>query len=614
MSFASLWRMCAVCIVLSVCMVACGGGEETADSLSTNGTASPAPPTLTPSPSATPFVQLTAIANTTSEEGETAGPTVTAPAEIAINPAIATVTPSPITLAQPPDILYNDIGLSYQSRLDYARVLPEAVAETPRQPGIGIDRGNPAYTRFTFGSANPSDEFFRPTEPQIRIYDIASYRALFPEIDGEIAKLDQLLATRPTTSEANDLPLLPLTGLSETFFSQLDYVSFQNQFGHGVRYIAQYDQIAGPIHNSGMFYTYQGVTADRKNYVVAFFPVQLDFLPATFETADLTPFQTEDGKAAYYEQTVAEINNLTVGDFLPSLNVFDDVIRSLTIGAEIVVETDGVEAAIEAPSDTDDTAVASEPLTAVDSEISAIQGKIIHPDGVVPLMRIYALSTDGTKFFFTELLESPTYRLPVDPGTYEVYAYTVEQLESGGYTTYATCTETFRGDCGDQQLIPVAVNSNEEISNVNITDWEITNYRFPLPPDDLAPRVEQLRAEAAGQASKEYATITGVIDYPEGETPPIRMYAQNITTGELFTQQLDNGSDQYAISVSPGTYILYGYTTSTTEAVSGGGYANGNSGLIPFTVDPATSVPNITLGNWNQPPLDYLPAVPNLNN
>jgi len=245
-----------------------------------------------------------------------------------------------------------------------------------------------------------------------------------------------------------------------------------------------------------------------------------------------------------------------------------------------------------------------------DGLTSVIRGEIRFPGGFVPFMRIYAVSTDGTKFFFTELLESPSYRLPVSAGTYELFAYVIEDLQAGGYTTYVTCTEPFRGDCGDQLLLPVVVGENEEVDGVHIADWDITDYRFPLPPDDLSIRVQGLRAEAAGQVPDEYGTITGPIFYPENPVPPIRVYAQNLATGELFNQQLGGGDVEYSIRVPSGTYVIYGYAFAASGAVSGGGYTNGDSGLIPVTVLPAGTMIDIALGNWNQPPLSFIPAAP----
>ena len=80
------------------------------------------------------------------------------------------------------------------------------------------------------------------------------------------------------------MPLLPINNAGQVLHARVHYLDFDN--GSGMGYLTQITMGPSRINNQELFYTFQGLTADRAYYVVAFFPVSLASLPATGQLSD----------------------------------------------------------------------------------------------------------------------------------------------------------------------------------------------------------------------------------------------------------------------------------------------------------------------------------------
>jgi hypothetical protein len=130
------------------------------------------------------------------------------------------------------------------------------------------------------------------------------------------------------------LPYLPLYNEVQSMNAQAQPLNFVN--GKGIRYLTQYNQGMVPINNSGLIYTYQGLTDDGKYYVSAVLPVNNPLLPASGEvSADFAQKQSDNPGfySDYLSSTVGGLNQQIAASFTPNLDELDALIRSLTVPA-----------------------------------------------------------------------------------------------------------------------------------------------------------------------------------------------------------------------------------------------------------------------------------------
>lgn len=183
------------------------------------------------------------------------------------------------------------------------------------------------------GSAEPD-----PRTPQLRVFPVADYRALFHA--AERAAFERQLATlqnvlRNGTLERTDtLDILPTVEAAPLFFAQAKLLHFSG--GRAVRYLTQYAQEQSVIANGNLFLTVQGLTSDGRYYIAAYLPLRTRLLPESYDQASEDLKRTVYGDNAesyrrYLEQTVNMLNVLKSADFEPELGKLDRLIESLVI-------------------------------------------------------------------------------------------------------------------------------------------------------------------------------------------------------------------------------------------------------------------------------------------
>lgn len=124
----------------------------------------------------------------------------------------------------------------------------------------------------------------------------------------------------------NSLPFLPFFNAQSMMHTRGEYFSFRN--GSGIRYLTQFGQAAGPIHNRELLYTFQGLTDDGAYYVAAVFPVAQADLPADIASAD-TSFP--DGFEAYIQGMKAALAAADPASFTPNLETLDGMVTTITL-------------------------------------------------------------------------------------------------------------------------------------------------------------------------------------------------------------------------------------------------------------------------------------------
>jgi len=158
---------------------------------------------------------------------------------------------------------------------------------------------------------------------------VDTYRAASEDADQVITALEQLLKDRPANPDTK-LPFLPIWNAGPLGTAKIEYLDFQS--GGGLRYITQYGQAFWPFNNRGMFYTYQGLTADGRFYISAILPLAHGVLDEydSFQPAD--DFYTN--AAELIADQVDLLDTQAEDSFSPSIEKLDAMMQSIMIEIE----------------------------------------------------------------------------------------------------------------------------------------------------------------------------------------------------------------------------------------------------------------------------------------
>ncbi len=182
----------------------------------------------------------------------------------------------------------------------------------------------PGYDSCVFNDYRVANSFHKPV---INIYPVDEYIALIPDVETRITDLKTLLAN--PVEEPLSIPFLPYWNAGPLFTTRVEYLDFQN--GSGVRYLTQYGQSFWPINNYDMFYSFQGITDDDKYYISAVFPVTHPMLPPTGNDYKGSMDEMANDFEAYLDTILPDLNTWASAEFIPNLDEFDQMIKSLKV-------------------------------------------------------------------------------------------------------------------------------------------------------------------------------------------------------------------------------------------------------------------------------------------
>ncbi len=110
------------------------------------------------------------------------------------------------------------------------------------------------------------------------------------------------------------------------------------------------------------------------------------------------------------------------------------------------------------------------------------------------------------------------------------------------------------------------------------------------------------------------ATITGKVCYPAGGIPPLNIYAQVVSNGQVFSIQNPENTGTYSINVPGGNYFVFAYPTtplSPDDSLAGAYSAFVTCGLTASCTDhsligvllqPGQTVTGVDICDWYAPP------------
>ena len=269
--------------------------------------------------------------------GSTAAMTAT-PAGVVTETQTSPATPSATVTAPAVESATTVAGASLRSA-SYAELsfkYPAGLAEDAQGAAIAADEEGgvpwtkpvPAHIEISLtGYVLPKTT----QEARIIVYPAEEFAAANPEAATRIASLQQLLQKGAVEPGAS-LPFLPLVNALQPMQAGVKFLSFEG--GQGVRYVTQLSQGPVPVNNRELFYTYQGLTADGRYYVVALLPVSQSSLPAD----DMSLPEAEREALAtnykqYVDKTVQALNTQGDDSFTPALSTLDGLVRSIQLSA-----------------------------------------------------------------------------------------------------------------------------------------------------------------------------------------------------------------------------------------------------------------------------------------
>ena len=208
-----------------------------------------------------------------------------------------------------------------------------------------------------------------------------------------------------------------------------------------------------------------------------------------------------------------------------------------------------------------------------------IRGRSFFPSEFVPSLAVYAVATDGSRFYRadTQVVPpgEPSYEIPVvEPGTYYVYGYPIIEGRGGiggGYSYLAACEAGHfppppKGCWEDPQhnLAPVEVRAGQAVEEINVYDWY--GPSLPPPPDDtsgwpiytneqLAYRIRypphwEARSERQSETTFGPTYLPSPPPYQGGRSPKEGFASVRVTNGD--PEEL---ADQLIGSLPPGKVV-----------------------------------------------------------
>jgi hypothetical protein len=242
-----------------------------------------------------------------------------------------------------------DISLSYDSALA-PWVDAWTIPAVPISDQTLFAESQPAYAQIRFWGfqgGRPYDLPLMPAEnrvAQVRVFQTAEFPGFGD--DNPVGFLNQMQALKDMIEQGVDsarcaqpisgeptMPFLPWINMKQTFCAQPQILEFQN--GKGVRYLSYYSQGPNPVLDREVFYTFQGLTADEQFYVAAFFPVQTGIFPtdppACLKCGEPGYDPFAEWTAVLGEQ-LTQLNTQSADEFVPSLTVLDELVKSIRIG------------------------------------------------------------------------------------------------------------------------------------------------------------------------------------------------------------------------------------------------------------------------------------------
>jgi hypothetical protein len=210
-----------------------------------------------------------------------------------------------------------------------------AIAPDPKNP-MPPGSVTPAYTALSFFIPGSQQSVDLNSAPALLVYSVDNINALgdanfsdaLAQIKGLDLKADSNSFAGVDLTGKTGLPYLPPQDATQVM--RILPAVITNDGLSGVRYYTYFSQSINPIMDDQIWYTFQGLTADGKNYVAFSYPVLTDQLPtevpANFDYATFSA-----GYKNYLSSTFGMLQALDPDTFTPTATSLDRMMNSIKI-------------------------------------------------------------------------------------------------------------------------------------------------------------------------------------------------------------------------------------------------------------------------------------------
>lgn len=176
----------------------------------------------------------------------------------------------------------------------------------------------PAHIRFTLdGYPTVSDL------PHVMVIPTETLNFMYVGI------IDEMIRLLDNDSPTPSVPLrLPITPTRRRFEAQAQSIDFNS--GQGVRFLAHFSDEERVVTQNDIAYVFAGLSDDREYYVQVVIPLTATTLPQR-APSDLDMEAFEQTYADYLADVRRTVNNTPAFSFVPRIEFFDDLVRSINI-------------------------------------------------------------------------------------------------------------------------------------------------------------------------------------------------------------------------------------------------------------------------------------------
>lgn len=233
---------------------------------------------------------------------------------------------------------FKGVSFNYNPQI-FGAVKMEKVAELPLCENCKADSVAPEHLLFNLENSNfnrKAEIYIFPIEDYRRMYAVSS--EVTKRFDDELKGLKMAIKDKNFRLE-NQIPFIPTWDGSQTFQSKVKNFTFQS--GRGIFFLTQFDIEVTLINNEDITYCFEGITNDKKYYILAEFPVKVSFLTGKY-TDEFEGYQIpkrgyiETGNELkqhkeYVAKVARRLEDLPSDKYEPNLKYFEEIISSLKI-------------------------------------------------------------------------------------------------------------------------------------------------------------------------------------------------------------------------------------------------------------------------------------------
>jgi hypothetical protein len=220
---------------------------------------------------------------------------------------------------------------------------PEAarlLKEDPLRRRRPVYETMPQHLELRFGPLTifPKEHAFHP---EITVHPVADYARIFEPEDATKEMLrgfDEIwnTATDPAAVHlGKPLPFIPVSDGEQGVTVLHKPLSFVG--GKGFRFITRFEIEASLLSDHGLVYVFEGLTNDRKTYVLATFPILLEGLPGADAKEhlgySLRAYQKFEKEIDAYHDKASAWLVANQAKMEPNLKLLDEIVASIAIAA-----------------------------------------------------------------------------------------------------------------------------------------------------------------------------------------------------------------------------------------------------------------------------------------